>query len=51
MTFSGRWDGSPGANIYNSCTSHAPQGIYAIGDAYWDISTQKLHVNLIQCTP
>lgn len=51
MTFSGRWDGRPGANIYNSCTSHAPQGIYAIGDAHWDISTKKLYVNLIQCTP
>lgn len=51
MTFSGRWDGSPGAIIYNSCTSHAPQSIYAIGNAHWDISTQKLYVNLIQCTP
>lgn len=51
MTFSGRWDGSPGANIYNSCTIHAPQGIYAIGDAHWDISIQKLYVNLIKCTP
>ena len=52
MTFSGRWDGRPGANIYNSCTSHAPQGIYTIGDdAHWDISKKKLYVNLIQCTP
>ena len=51
MTFSGLWDGSPGATIYNSCTSHAQQGIYAIGNAHWDISTQKLYVNLIQCTP
>ena len=51
MTFSGLWDGSPGARIYNSCTSHAPQSIYAIGNAHWDISTQKLYVNLIQCTP
>ena len=51
MTFSGRWDGRPGANIYNSCTSHAQQGIYAIGDAHWDIPTKKLYVNLIQCTP
>ena len=51
MTFSGQWDGRPGANIYNSCTSHAPQGIYAIGNAHWDISIQKLYVDLIQCTP
>ena len=51
MTFSGRWDGRPGANIYNSCTSHAQQGIYAIGDAHWDISKKKLYVTLIQCTP
>lgn len=51
MTFSGQWDGRPGATIYNSCTSHAPQGIYAIGDAHWDISLPKLYVNLIQCTP
>ena len=53
MTFSGRWDGRPGATIYNSCTSHAaPQGIYTIGDdAHWDISKKKFYVNLIQCTP
>ena len=43
MKFSGRWDGRPGANIYNSCTSHAPQGIYTIGDdAHWDILNKKL---------
>ena len=50
MTFRGYWDGSPGATIYNSCTSHATQGIYKVGDAHWDISKKKLYVYLTQCT-
>ena len=50
MTFEGRWDGSPGGTILNSCTSYAPQGLYTIGDAHWDLSTKTLYVNLTQCT-
>ena len=51
MTFKGEWDGSPGATIYNSCPGSAPQGLYTIGDAHWDLSTKTLYVNLSQCTP
>lgn len=49
MTFAGEWDGSPGATIFNSCPGSAPQGLYTIGDAHWDLSTKTLHVNLVQC--
>ena len=51
MTFGGRWDGSPGGTILNSCTSYAPQGLYAVGDAHWDLSTNTLYVTLSQCKP
>lgn len=50
MTFEGEWDGSPGASIYNSCPGSAPQSLYAVGDAHWDLSTNTLIVNLVQCT-
>jgi hypothetical protein len=50
MTFEGEWDGSPGASIYNSCPGSAPQGLYTVGDAHWDLSTNTLYVTLTQCT-
>lgn len=51
MTFGGRWDGNPGGTILNSCTSYAPQSLYAVGDAHWDLAAKRLYVTLSQCKP